>query len=403
MSRLPRHASGTANLHTEHDEKIGALSLSEFSKGLALSGVAWVAARVLVAWRWPAARNPFQWNPVTWLHWDSKNYLVISIHQRTFGACGTPGFPNPFYAHFKWCGTAAWLPGYPTAIRWLFALGIARIDGAFLLANLAIFVALVIVWFGWLRPVAPGRSVIVLLLFAVFPGAVYSFALFPVSLALAFLVGGIAAGARRHFLIMAVLLAMANLCYPSAWLATIGIVVGLVVLAFPEGLLAVIQRGLWGAASFVSVGALFLHDQVVFGHFNAFFLLEAESKPASTIFPGIPSDYPARLHALGLNFLLAQLALALALVLGAVAVIWFTRSTNPMLEIDVLSAAGALAVVVGLMFSLSPGSWNRSIFLAAPAALCFRRAPLWALLVVTTTTAVISAGVSFYFFNDALI
>ena len=105
------------------------------AEGVALSLVAWVIARVVVGLRWPRARNPFRWNPKVWSHWDTTNYLTIARHGRTFGACGTPGFPYPFFYHVRWCGTAAWLPAYPTATRVVHALGLSFSSAGFLIAT----------------------------------------------------------------------------------------------------------------------------------------------------------------------------------------------------------------------------------------------------------------------------
>jgi hypothetical protein len=373
------------------------------AEGVALSLVAWVIARVVVGLRWPRARNPFRWNPKVWSHWDTTNYLTIARHGRTFGACGTPGFPYPFFYHVRWCGTAAWLPAYPTATRVVHALGLSFSSAGFLIANIASLAALLVVWFGWARDLSRPRGLVLLLLFALFPGAVYNFAVFPVSMALVLLTGGLLAGARQRYLTMAILVGLANLSYPSAWFASIGIIIGLVIVARPKGLIAMVKGALWGAASLLSVLAMFIHDQVAFGHWNAFFLLESEAKPKSTVAPGIPSTYLLSIHQSGVNLLVVQMILALSLIALAVAVTWWPRRGAAVAPIDVLASCSSLAVGIGLLFSLSGGSWNRSILLAAPCVLCLRRIPMPLLVVLLAMAGTMAAIVSLFVFQGKVI
>ena len=114
--------------------------------------------------------------------------------------------PFTLYTHEIWCGTAGWLPGYPwliTAAHWI---GLPLLDSAVILSWTGTFAAIFLVWFGWGRNAPVGRSLAVLLLFGLFPGAVYNFGIFPTSTGLALLVGALLAVTRERLLLGAILL-----------------------------------------------------------------------------------------------------------------------------------------------------------------------------------------------------
>ncbi len=256
--------------------------------GLLLTVVAWVVSRFVVGVDWGPALNPFQFNPNLWARWDTFNYLAIAQQGRTFGKCSSPAFvsqPNPFSE--IWCGTAGWLPGYPWLIKVGHMAGFSLEAAGLLISWVALAVALFLVWWGWGRDLSPGRALAVLLAFGLFPGAVYNFAIFPTSLALALVVGAILSASREHYIVCALLLTAAGLCYPSAWFAAGGIAVGLVILAVPLGLDAVIRRTFWGVLGLTSVVILVLHDQFAFqGMYNAYFILDTQKFLVAKGFPG---------------------------------------------------------------------------------------------------------------------
>lgn len=208
-----------------------------------------LADRLGIGAAWGPARNPFSLDPGLWARWDSFNYLAIATSGRTVGRCGSPGFPATAITeklHATWCGTAGWLPVYPWLMRGLHATGIPLPDAGVLVSWLATAVAIFVVWFGWGRPLPVGRSLVLLALFGLFPGTVYNFARFPTSTAPAFVVGAVLAAVRGRFLISVLLMTVAGLSYPSAWYASVGLAVGLVVVAVPEGRAVVLRRSLWG-------------------------------------------------------------------------------------------------------------------------------------------------------------
>lgn len=118
-----------------------------------------------------AGVNPFR--AASWVRWDSLWYLRIAAGGYRLEPC--PGGRSMF------CGTTGWFPGYPTIIALLSHLGLApEVAGLLIsaLAQLGFLVALR-VWF--LEKVPPLRRWALLLLAALFPGAIYAQALFPIS------------------------------------------------------------------------------------------------------------------------------------------------------------------------------------------------------------------------------
>ncbi|MGA2521085.1 MAG: hypothetical protein ABSG81_09740, partial [Acidimicrobiales bacterium] len=248
---------------------------ASIATGVLLTAIAWLVSRIVVGAAWGPARDPFTFRTSLWRRYDSRNYLTIAIQGRTFGRCGTPGFPETAlirYAHLQWCGSAGWLPGYPILIRAVHVLGISRPSSGLLISWIGLAAALFLVWHGWGRDLRRRRALAMLVLFGLFPGAVYNFAIFPTSVALALEVGAILTATRGRFFSAAVLIAGAGLCYPSAWFGAVGLTLALAVVAVPLGGRVIARRTLWGLAGLVSLVGLGVHDQYAFNHFDAYFL-----------------------------------------------------------------------------------------------------------------------------------
>jgi len=388
---------------------------ASFGTGLLLTAVAWVVSRFVVGVAWGPARNPFSFDPNLWARWDTFNYLSIAEQGRTFAKCSSPAFvsqPNPFSQ--VWCGTAGWLPGYPWLIKVGHMAGLGWEAGGLLISWVALAVALFLVWWGWGRDLAPGRALAVLLAFGLFPGAVYNLAIFPTSVALALLVGALLTVTRAHYISAALLLTAAGLCYPSAWFAAAGIAVGLVVLAIPLGVDAVIRRAFWGAAGLASLALLVLHDQFAFnGKFNAYFILDTQKYLVATGFPGEEflrtlftrnTLEQKKLGTFAATMLSVQAAITVILTAAAAvvtAVQWRRRVRDPL---QIYPALVAVAVVLLVLFhAANGGAWNRSIVLAAPAVVCLRRIPLPLLWAVVAVVGVVTALLSRSFFANTLV
>jgi hypothetical protein len=384
------------------------------ASGVLLTLVAWLLSRLTVGAAWGQARNPFSFNPNLWTRWDSFNYATIAMHGRTFGRCRSPRFsalPNPL--HMKWCGTAGWLPGYPWLIRAVNLSGIALPKAALLISWIGLATAMFLVWLGWGRDLPLGRALVLLLLFGLFPGAVYNFALFPTSVALACVVGALLAAMRERFLTAALLMFFAGLCYPSSWFAALGLAVGLVLIALPLGEAAIVRRALWGLAGLASLLVLGLHDQFAYGHADAYLLMDSQRGLDAKGFPG--QDFLRLIFTqntveqkligrFGGAVLAVQGAVAVSLS-GAAAVVaalaWRRKGRDPALLYPAL--VGIAVVLSVLLLAANGGAWNRSVVLAAPCVICLRRVPLPVLCAIVAVVGITTALISRSFFVGSLV
>ncbi len=372
--------------------------------GALLTGAAWLVTRVIVGAASMIARNPFTFDPQTWAHHDSYNYVIIAEHGISFARCPTNS-PLSYFFHNTWCGNVQWLPGYPWLVRIAHAI-LPLTDGALLISWLALAVALFLVWWGWGRDLPIYQAFLLLVLFGVFPGAVYNFAIFPMAVTLALLVGALLAAKSERFWVMATLMIAAGLCYPDSWAADLGLTIALVVVAMPHGRLQVIRRGLWGIAGLTSILILGIVYQAEFGHFDAYFLTVRQ---VDTGLAGGLKKYfnivfrergvePRRLKptgrlALSVQALSSMLLAASTFVVGA-----FRR--QPALIYPAFAGAG---VIASILASGNDAGWTRSVVLAAPCVLCLRRVPWPLLLLLAAFLGLITALIARPFFTGALI
>lgn len=394
----------------EADDAPEVVARSSIASGLLLTVGALLAARAVVGITYGPTRNPFAARPRDWARWDSINYAEIATHGRTFGRCDSARFaatPNPL--HVTYCGTAGWLPGYPWLIRALRSTGFDLPHAAVAISWFAIATALFLVWYGWCRDLSRARAFAVLLLFGFFPGAVYNFAVFPTSVALALIVGALIAAVRERYLLGAALMTGAGLCYPSAWFAAIGLAVVLVALASPIGIGEVLRRGCYGLLGLASLFGLFLIDRP----WNAFFLMDSQKGLRAPGFPGQDFLRLVFTHSTGQQRLLGDwtawvlaaqglLAVGIAGAAGTLAfVAWRRHGRDVML---LYPAATGAAVVLGVLaLNANGGAWNRSVVLAAPSVLGLRRLPLAYLYVLVAAIGITTAVISSTFFDGRLV
>jgi hypothetical protein len=383
---------------------------SSIKSGLLLTAAAWFVSRAVVGVSDAGARNPVNIRGTTWSRFDSLNYLDIARHGVTFGKCAHFHFVGrPILYGQKWCGTAAWLPGYPWLIRALHATGVGLNASGVLIAWIATAVALFLAWYGWGRDLSHGRAFLVLLLIGLFPGAVYNFALFPTSVALALVLGALVAANRRRFVVAALLMLGSGLCYPSAWFAAAGFAVALVVVAHRFTPSRQVERALSGLLALSSLLVLMLISKP----WNAFFLIDRQSAVRANGFPGqeflrllfTHDTVSQRLIGIFYGWVLAaQASIAMVLVTVACAIaIRSWRSTSPDVSLVYPAAVGAAVFLGVVAANANGGAWNRSIVLAAPSAVCLRRVPLAWLLAMVVGVGAVTAVLSSAFFDGRLV
>ena len=96
--------------------------------------------------------------PGSWARWDAGHYLSIARNGYELFTCDAIG-----YSPDEWCGTAAWLPGYPWLMRYASRVfGIPRRTAAVILSGIFTYLSLLVLWRGFMgaRPdrTLPRRS-----------------------------------------------------------------------------------------------------------------------------------------------------------------------------------------------------------------------------------------------------
>jgi hypothetical protein len=384
------------------------LQSTEIKSGVVLTIAAWFCSRIVVSAAWAAARNPFAFNTLQWVHSDSINYLGIAAHGRVFGRCGSPAFPDNAlirFWHLKWCGTAGWLPGYPWLMQVMHWSGISLPDAGVLISWIATAIAIFLVWFEWGRELPATRAFALLVLFGIFPGSVYNFAVFPTAIALACVVAAILAATRERFFTTALMMTLAGLCYPTAWFATVGLTGGLMLVALPLGWTAILKRALWGLAGLSSILILVIHDQIALGQAGAYFVLDSNAVDSLSktvhqfyqIFVSRDTVEQTRMGRTWAPLYSVQVVIAIGISFASAGIAgrhWLRdrRDTS-----YVYPAMVGFVLILALIFTNN--TWNRGVVLAAPCVVCFHRLPLPLLWAIILVVAVTSALISRFFFN----
>lgn len=344
-----------------------------------------------------------------WTRLDAFNYLAIASSGRTLTRCPAS---IVHLTHATWCGTAAWLPGFPYVVRAVAAVtGWTDAGAAVLVVNAATLSYLALAWVGvlWRGPLLRGLAVLALL--ALFPGSVFSLALFPVALGLLGIVGSAVAVHRNRPLLASLLLGLAVIAYPSAIYATPALIVVLAVTG-TEGRRA--RRAALGLLAPLPLVAMFVHDAIVFHRWSIYLVMQRESN--ATLFPPhnpfsqawhlvVRQDAFAQLlqpHAKG--WIAAQFLVATILVVTMATTCWRCRHRPDFsIALDLYPALIGVAVYSGVLLSGVLGGWLRSVATAAPVVLLGRRLPTWAVTALLVVTAVVTAGISTYYFSRALL
>jgi hypothetical protein len=109
----------------------------------------------------------------SWWHGDSGIYLWIVNNGYSLNRCGA-GYPPG-----SWCGNTGWQPLYPWLIKTFTVAGANETAAAVVLSQVCTLAVFVLLW----QIIGPVRHrMVVMLTAAVFPGIIYYFTLFPISL-----------------------------------------------------------------------------------------------------------------------------------------------------------------------------------------------------------------------------
>jgi len=379
-----------------------------FARGMVPPVLVWLLMRGIDTIAALNLTGPFGFDAKPWTRLDAFNYLAIASGGRTLTPCPA-SIVHLTHAHL--CGTAAWLPGFPYVVRALAGVtGWTDGGAAILIVNAATLGFLGVLWIGLLWRGPLHRGSLVLLGIALFPGSVFCLALFPVSLGLLGVAISIVALHHGRPLLSSLGLAMGVICYPSVIYAVPALIIVLALTA-PEG--HRLRRAALGLVAPIPLACMFLHDQLVFHRWSLYLAMQRESN-ATLLPPHNPfsqawhlvvcQDAFAQLlqpHAKG--WIAAQFVMASVICIGAVVVALRARASDFSLTLDLYPVLIGAFVYGGVILSGVLGGWLRSIATAAPAMLLARRLPTWAVALVVGATALVTAGISHFYFTRALL
>lgn len=169
-------------------------------------------------WVWAAATSLdlSVADPWSFVRWDSGHYLEIA----RAGYRATP-CPDGHGIEGNVCGSGAWFPLYPWLIAALGSMGVPPALAGVVLSRVA---HLGLLWSAWVRVLhryTATRAALGVLLVAVFPGAIYYDAVFPIALTAWLMLELIAAVGARAWARAAVISPLLCAAYSTGWLAVL--------------------------------------------------------------------------------------------------------------------------------------------------------------------------------------
>ena len=342
-------------------------------------------------------------SPASWARNDSGIYVEIAAHGLIMTHCVGPAYPP-----HATCGTVGFAPLYPLLIALLGHLGMSLVVAGMVITVVFAYLTLQAMWV-LIGPSWSFSSLCCLAFAACFPGMVYYYALFPVSL-LAFLaILCLLLFIRRHYLWSGV---VGALC---CWAFAIGPLIGVVL--FVAALLVDRGPGFWrivvksAGVTFAGFAAWLLTNQLWVGNWRAYFMSQAKydnglHDPISvfiTAFTGGPAaPFPEQDPNPGYDYLIpkAQSAFLAVLVIGLV--VWTLRR-RPVTRTEwVLLSYTVIFWVLPLVDGASLSRYRMEALLVPCAALC-TRLPRVVQVALVGIAAVLAVGLTTLFTRDLLI
>jgi hypothetical protein len=341
-----------------------------------------------------------------WGRWDTGWYQRIAREGYSLTHCKGV----PLRTLDDYCGATAWFPGYPYSMRPLHALGLTYGQSGRIIAVVALLATFALLWFGFLARRPLRQALPAMALAAVFPGAVYYGAIFPISMLVAAMLGTLLLLQRRRWFLAGLCGAIATVAYSSG--ITIAIVA--VVPLFTPGAGGFLRR-VWagfqiGLPSLAAYGLVLLDFERSVGRWDAWFLVQEGyghelGSPWTTFWHrvdllqggSVPKDFVGTHSAWvgGQSLLVAVLVLA---VLGIAAVRW--RQLGP-------GERGAVVLTLPLwLVPLSLGdalSIYRAEAVMVPMVVVLARAPAFLQWLAAAVAAVVCYFIARLFFTFELI
>jgi hypothetical protein len=328
---------------------------------------------------------------------DSFNYLSIAAHGYVLHPCPPACVSG---VDLPWSGNSGWFPLFSILVAPFSHVGVGPTAGA-VMAAVFEFASFALLWFGFLREIPRSRSLSLLALACVFPGAIYYAAVFPISLFVALVIVGLIFIRRRQLPAVTAVAFLVASAHPTGW-----VFAATAAWAFRSKLR-------WAmlplAAAAAAVALIFAAQWEMTGHWNAYLLSEkgrgdngtnnplhalSFAKAATLSYLHDPSRYDLVQY--------VQTMLVLVLVLVALAAFVVTRVGSN----RAFDGSPAVAVFVGLAW-LAPlviggASLYRTDATLLPALILVRRVPPFATVALCVAAAPIAYLLDVRFFQGLL-
>jgi hypothetical protein len=341
--------------------------------------------------------------PSNWARNDSGLYLEIAGHGLVMFQCAGPAYPP-----HATCGTVGFAPLYPLLIAFLGHLGMSLPVAAMVITVVFAYLMLQAMWV-LIGPQWSFSSLCCLAFAACFPGMVYYYALFPISLLACLSIVCLLLFIRRHYLWSGI---VGALC---CWAFAVGPLIGVVL--FVAALIVDRGPGFWrivvksAGVTFAGFVLWLLTNQLWVGNWRAYFMSQAKydsglHNPISvfiTAFTGGPAaPFPLQDPNPGYNFLIpkAQTAFVALLVIGLV--VWTVRR-RPVTRTEwVLLSYTVVFWLLPLVSGASLSRYRIEALLVPSAALC-TRLPRVVQVVLVGVAVVLAVGLTNLFTRNQLI
>ena len=334
----------------------------------------------------------------SWSRWDSRLYLEIARSGYTLTHCGNIPHRRPT----DYCGPSGWFPGYPYLVRALAHGGLDYELAGRLLAVGALIGTLCVLWFGFLRHRPLGQGLSGMALAAVFPGAVYYGALFPVSLVTLATMGTLLLMQQQRWLWAGACGMVAAAAYPSGVLLAAAAVVPLLTPSLGSWRRRTLTALAIGGPIVGAYGLVLFEYQRTVGHWDAWFKVQ-KGFGHQLVVPAITFAKVLKAFATGSlpRWTGAQSLLVVALLILAGLVVYRSWAQ--------LALSERAAVVVSVCWWVTPLSISgglalyRADALVLPIVIIVVRARPRAVYTVTAAAAVIAYFVARLFFTSLIV
>lgn len=386
-------------MNSRPSKTIGKIATNVLLIGLAVLAVLVAVLEASHSHGWQALLNSRNF-----MRMDSGHYTSIADQGYEFISCeGIPGMSLGDH-----CGNCGWFPGYPALIKALTGLSIPSSDAGFLISivSTCLLAALLFIVLARINDSTLLKRTLVLLLALTFPGQIYLFSVFPLSLAIALILASMLAFQQGKSALASAFAAAAVFCYPGAtWY------VGALALAslFTQPKLLLDSDSVRKAATVIGIGAagflavLYVHHVTV-GQWDAFFLTQEKYDhhihwPFQTIVRHF--EYPHKMDAAQHNIQLMNFTRAF-MVVATLGITWWKR--KELQNIDRLAVAQGFFAWLMPLIAANPNTLAslRSGTLILPLVIVLRYLPPAALVPVILFLFFQATNTAHFFFAGHL-